>query len=135
MRLRGLAFLAVGALLLGGRAAAVSAQGSPGATAAGQKTWAKFSGAHVYRPGTLFFGAHEVITDVHWSYWGKKLARATGTYQVNSCIPDCADGTITPTPANIVLTGRVRCGNRFVFRRLKVFFSGHKRSIGPFCKP
>ncbi len=134
MRLRGIAFLAAGALLLGGGAAAVDAQGSPGATAAGQKTWAKFSGGHVYKPGTLFFGAHEVITDVHWSKWGKKIARATGTYQVNSCIPDCADGTITPTPAKIILTGRERCGSRFVFRHLKVYFSGHKRTSLPFCK-
>ena len=99
--------------------------GVAGATAAGQKTWAKFSGAHLYKPGTLTFGAHELITDVHWSKWGKKLARATGTYQVNSCLPDCADGTITPTPTSIVLTGRDVCGNRFVFRRMKVYFSGH----------
>ena len=134
MRLRGLAFLAAGALLIGGGAASVSAQGSPGATAAGQKTWAKFSGAHLYKPGTLTFGAHELITDVHWSTWGKKLARGTGTYQVNSCLPDCADGTITPTPTSIVLTGREVCGKRFVFRRMKLYFSGHKRTTRAFCK-
>jgi hypothetical protein len=134
MRLRGLTYLAAGALVVGGGAIAVNAQGSPGATTAGQKTWAKFSGAHVYKPGTLFFGAHEEIDNVHWSKWGKKLARGTGTYQVNDCLPDCADGTITPTPASIVLTGRERCGNRFVFRRLKVYFAGHKRTVPPFCK-
>jgi hypothetical protein len=114
-------------------AATASASGTE-ASASGQKTWAKFSGAHVYKPSTLFFGAHEEIDNVHWSKWGKKLARGTGTYQVNDCLPDCADGTIRPTPASIVLTGRERCGKRFVFSRLKVYFAGHKRTSVPFCK-
>jgi hypothetical protein len=133
MRLRGLTFLAAGALVFGGGVAAMSAQASPGATAAGQKTWAKFTGAHVYKPQTFFFGAHEEIDNMHWSTWGKTLARGTGTYQVNSCIPDCADGTITPTPATVILTGRELCGNRYVFRRMKVYFSGRKRSAPAFC--
>ena len=40
--------------------ATASASGTE-ASASGQKTWAKFSGAHVYKPSTLFFGAHEEI--------------------------------------------------------------------------
>lgn len=109
--------------------------GEPIATSAGQKTWAKFSGARLYRPSTLGFGAHELITSITWSKWRKKLAIGHGTYHVNDCIPYCAAGTITPTPATIYLTGRTRCGKRFVFRRLKVYFAGRKRTSPPFCKP
>ena len=68
-----------------------------------------------------------------WSKWGKKLAQGTGSYRVNDCLPSCAEGTITPTPANVVLTGRERCGRIFVFSRMKVYFAGQKRTSRPFC--
>lgn len=106
----------------------------PVAVTSAQKTYAKFSGRRQYKPSSLFFGAHELITSVSWSKWGKKLAIGHGTYQVNDCIPDCADGTITPTPSTIYLTGRTTCGGHFIFRHLKVFFAGRKRTLGPFCK-
>jgi hypothetical protein len=110
------------------------AESGPQATAAGQKTYAKFTSKKLYKPGTFFFGAHEVIEKVSWSKWGKKLAEGTGTYQVNDCIPYCAAGTIHPTPSSIFLTGRERCGRIFVFSRMKVYFAGHKRTSRPFCK-
>jgi hypothetical protein len=106
---------------------------SPQANSAAQKTYAKFTSKKLYRPETFYFGAHEVIENVSWAKWGKKLARGTGSYQVNSCIPDCADGTITPTPSSIVLTGRIRCGRIFVFNRMKVYYAGHKRTSRAFC--
>jgi hypothetical protein len=100
---------------------------------AGQKTYAKFTSKKLYKPGTFFFGAHEVIENVSWSKWRKKLARGTGTYQVNDCIPYCAAGTIHPTPSSIFLTGRERCGRIFVFSHMKVYFAGQKRTSQPSC--
>jgi hypothetical protein len=126
----------VAAVLLGLTASGVTiAHGSgPSAVASGQKTYAKFTGVRLYKPSTLGFGAHEQITEITWSKWGKKLAIGHGTYQVNDCVPDCADGTITPTPSTIYLTGRTTCGGHFIFKRLKVFFAGRKRTSLPFCK-
>jgi hypothetical protein len=98
-----------------------------------KKTYAKFTSKKLYKPRTFFFGAHEVIVNVSWSKWGKRFAKGTGTYQVNDCIPDCADGTVTPTPSTIYLTGRERCGQIFVFSRMKVYFAGQKRTSRPFC--
>jgi hypothetical protein len=123
-------------LVAGALIASVSpgALAGPVATTAGQKTYAKFSGHRAYKPSTLGFGAHELITGITWSKWGKKLAIGHGTYQVNDCIPFCAAGTITPTPSTIYLTGRIRCGGRFIFNKLKVFFNGHRRTSPAFCK-
>jgi hypothetical protein len=120
-------------LLLGGTSVLAQGADGPSASAAGQKTYAKFTSKKLYKPGTFFFGAHEVIENVSWSNWGKKIARGTGTYQVNNCLPSCAEGTITPTPSSIVLTGRERCGRIFVFSRMKVYFAGQKRTSRPFC--
>ena len=127
-----LALLAVGSAIASAPALAGAGDG-PTATAAAARSYAHFTGVYQYRPASFYFGAHELITDVTWSKWRKKLARATGTYQVNDCLPSCAEGTITPTPAVIVLTGRKACGKRFVFRRLKVFFDGRRRGSRGFC--
>jgi hypothetical protein len=127
--------LVAAGLVVAGISTGSTAMGSgPKATAAGQKTYSKFTSKKLYKPGTFFFGAHEVIENVSWSKWGKKLAEGTGTYQVNDCIPYCAAGTIHPTPSTIYLTGRERCGKIFVFSRMKVYFAGHKRTSQPFCK-
>jgi hypothetical protein len=125
----------VSALVLLAAPVASSGRASSGAhaEAAAKRTYAQFTGARQYRPSTLYFGAHEVITGVTWSKWGMKLAKGTGTYQVNDCTPDCADGMITPTPSTIFLTGRERCGKRFVFRHLKVLFSGRRRTSPALC--
>jgi len=131
---RGALVLIVAAVCGSASAFAAAPDGEPTAVASGQRTWAKFSGARLYRPSTLGFGAHELITSITWSKWRRKLAIGHGTYHVNDCIPYCAAGTVTPTPATIYLTGRMRCGKRFIFRRLKVYFAGRKRSSPPWCK-
>ena len=116
-------------------ASAALAAGStgPSAVASGQRTYAKFGSVKQYKPSTFVFGAHEQITDMTWSQWAKKKARGTGTYQVNSCVPSCAEGTITPTPATVVLSGRDRCGKRFFYHQMKVFFGGRKTGTKAFC--
>ena len=126
--------IAVGLVVALASLTATASGSGPEATAAGQKTYSKFTGKKLYKPRTFLFGAHELIQNVSWSKWGKKLAQGKGTYQVNDCIPSCADGTFTPTPSTIYLTGRERCGKIFVFSRMKVYFAGHKRTSRPFCK-
>ena len=104
----------------------------PIATASDERTYSPFGGGR-YKPASFAFGAHELITGMAWSSWGKRVARGEGTYRVNDCVPSCADGTITPTPASVVLTGRQKCGKRFVFRRVKVFFGGQRRGTPYRC--
>jgi hypothetical protein len=124
----------VTAVVGGATVSAAADDGGPIAASAGQRTYAKFSFGRQYKPSSLGFGAHELITSISWSKCGKKLAIGSGTYHVNDCVPSCAEGTITPTPATIYLTGRTTCGGHFIFKRLKVYFAGHKRTSLPFCK-
>jgi hypothetical protein len=95
---------------------------APTGASGSSRTYAHFGAGNKYRPKKLFFGAHSEIVDITWSKWRKEIAKGQGTFLVNDCIPDCADGTITPTPGGITLTGRKQCGKRFVFRFLKIFF-------------
>jgi hypothetical protein len=39
-----------------------------------------------------------------WSSWGPEQAVGTGTVTIQNCIPDCADGSQTPTPATVTLS-------------------------------
>ena len=114
--------------------ASLGAGNEPTAIASGQPTYAKFCCGRQYRPGTFRFGMSSFVTDMNWSKWGKKLAQGTGTYQYNNCVPDCADGTITPTPATVVLTGRVPCPGRFLFHHMKLYYAGRKLRSSTFCK-
>lgn len=124
-----------GVLIVAVCAAAASGvvRSGPEAVTAGERTYAGFTGAKKYRPGRLAFGAHELIIDVTWSKWREKVARGRGTYLVNDCMPYCAAGTITPTPTAVVLTGRIACAKRNVFRLMKVYFDGRRRTSRGFC--
>jgi hypothetical protein len=130
---RSIALIAVGLVVVGISAGAFASTSGPLAGVAAKKTYAKFP-FRAYKPSTLSFGAHEVIESVSWSKWGKKKAVGHGTYRVNDCLPNCAEGTITPTPTTIYLTGRMTCGGHFIFKRMKVFFNGHQRSTPAYCK-
>jgi hypothetical protein len=105
------------------------------ATASGQRTLALFGDSPQYRPRNLNFGAHEVVSSMRWSRWGTRLAVGHGLYQVNDCRPNCAEGTITPVPATVYLTGRRSCTRRqLVFAHLKVYFDGHRTGAGANCR-
>ena len=133
--LRGRQKIVFFANLLGASSSALAAAGEgPTAATSGQKTYAKFCCGRQYRPGTFRFGMSSFVTDMTWSKWGKKLARGTGTYQYNNCVPDCADGTISPTPATVVLTGRVACAGHFLFHHMKLYYAGRKLRSSTFCK-
>ena len=45
------------------------------------------------------------VKDIRWSGWGTATARGHGTLEVDSCIPNCAQGTYTGYPATVTLTG------------------------------
>jgi hypothetical protein len=131
-----LVLAAVDCLALATWATSVSpgALAAPVATTAGQKTYAKFGFGRQYKPGTFRFGMSGFVTDMSWFKWGKKLARGQGTYQYNDCIPYCAAGTIHPTPASVILTGRERCGGRFLFSHFKIYYAGRRTGGPTYCK-
>jgi hypothetical protein len=44
-----------------------------------------------------------IVIDLHWSHWGYRGASASGTSNIQNCIPDCASGTDTPVSTSITL--------------------------------
>jgi serine/threonine-protein kinase len=45
-----------------------------------------------------------LIKSLRWSGWGSAVAIASGTYEVDTCQPDCAQGKYRSSPATITLT-------------------------------
>ena len=51
--------------------------------------------------------AGDVVTHISWSSWTATRAAGTGTSDVESCVPDCADGSVTAVSTSIVLSDPV----------------------------
>jgi len=51
------------------------------------------------------------ISSITWQSWGSTTATGTGDYQGNNCVPDCAGGSWSNTPATIVLSNPVNIGD------------------------
>ena len=64
------------------------------------------SGQRQTRPSSMILtcaDANDALTALHWVSWAASQAFGTGTEKVNSCTPDCADGTFVSYPALITL--------------------------------
>jgi hypothetical protein len=51
--------------------------------------------------------AGNVVAAISWSSWTATKATGTGTMDIQGCVPDCATGSETPTPAYLVLSDPV----------------------------
>ena len=51
--------------------------------------------------------AGNVVTAISWSSWTATKATGNGTVDLQGCVPDCATGSETPTPAYLVLSDPV----------------------------
>jgi hypothetical protein len=58
------------------------------------------------RPRNIYFSgdAGNIVTSIRWSQWTAPQAVGTGTSNILSCVPDCAQGSATPVPTTVVLT-------------------------------
>lgn len=45
--------------------------------------------------------AGDIVTNLQWTNWGYRSASASGTSNIQNCVPDCASGTDTPVPTSI----------------------------------
>jgi hypothetical protein len=78
---------------------------------------------------TAFLGGRDAGTydfgHLHWSYWTRYRAYATGVDWINNCDPSCADGYFYAHPARVLAT-RVRHGK---FTRLKIRYRYGSRAL------
>jgi len=64
------------------------------------------SGQRQTRPSSFILtcaDANDALTALRWVSWAASQAFGTGTETVNTCTPDCADGTFVSYPALIAL--------------------------------
>jgi hypothetical protein len=61
------------------------------------------------RPTTIDIGCHGdiSISTVTWSSWGTSTGSGSGTLTVNNCQPSCATGSVSSSPAFVVLSDPV----------------------------
>jgi hypothetical protein len=50
------------------------------------------------------------VQDLVWTDWGAAQAHASGTQEINNCVPSCASGTYTGSPATVTVTGLTSYG-------------------------
>jgi hypothetical protein len=55
------------------------------------------------------------VAKIKWTSWTNSRAQGTGTYYVNICDPNCADGKIVSIKAKVVLSGaKITRGKRYL---------------------
>ncbi len=58
------------------------------------------------RPSQITFNVdgNNTVTDLSWEGWGSPIARGQGTNHVDNCIPNCAQGHVSPVQVHITLS-------------------------------
>lgn len=74
------------------------------------------------RPAIAYIGASQRIYGLRWSSWGRRRALARGVFPANSCIPSCAEGTITDRPVAVTLSQPRLCRDRYRYLVLRYRF-------------
>ena len=54
--------------------------------------------------------ANTRLAHLVWSGWGTSTAHATGTLEMNTCTPNCAQGTFHSYPATVTARGSTEVG-------------------------
>ena len=101
-----LGFLAGCASATSGAATPASARAAAPAAAQRNTVVVDCSGQRQTRPSSIIVtcaDANDALTALHWVSWAASQAFGTGTEKVNTCTPDCADGTFVSYPALITL--------------------------------
>jgi hypothetical protein len=95
------------------------------------------AGAPAVKPATYrlgCFNAINTLTDLHWTTWGQ-TATATGTEELNSCVPDCAPSQTFSYPVSIEMSGsgsRVTgSGTLHVYLYVTITYSGTMPTLQP----
>jgi hypothetical protein len=68
-----------------------------------------------------------------WSNWGSSSASATGTYNQNTCTPDCAAGHIKSYPVKVTLSKPKVCSIQAnpAFRQAALTYTGARPKSAP----
>jgi len=88
----------------------------------------------VVKPTTYRLGCFNTIntlTNLQWTSWGQ-TATATGTEELNACVPDCAPSQTSDYPVSIQLSGsRVTPSGLHVYLYVTITYSGTMPTLQP----
>jgi hypothetical protein len=59
------------------------------------------------KPRKIFFSgdAGNIVTKIKWTRWTQATAVGLGTSNIQGCVPNCAQGSETPVPTSVTLSG------------------------------
>jgi len=66
------------------------------------------------------------LKGLSWSSFGGSTAQAKGTFVIDLCEPNCAEGKNATYPASVKATGAKKCQGANVYRKLTLTFTGRK---------
>ena len=70
-----------------------------------------------------------VLTSLHWSSFGGSVARASATFETNTCNPNCAQGKVVRYPVTAKATDPRACKKGLrVYNKLSLVFTGRAPS-------
>lgn len=82
------------------------------------------------RPKTLTLtcgDGNTVLSKLSWSSFGGKSARANGTFETNTCNPNCAEGKVVRYPVKVSAGDTRSCKSGLrVYNKLALQFTGGK---------
>lgn len=90
------------------------------------------NGELVYRPSVIALSDKFVFTNVHWSSYGKAIARGRGSYPINDCEPTCARAKTFWYRASIELSRPGPCRNFIAYTRIRLSGVGIKYDARPY---
>jgi len=83
-----------------------------GAAAASRSTYAINCDREQYRPGRITLSCADAgiwLAKLTWSSWGRDRAVGAGTYDENTCTPNCATGHVVGKPVRVILSKPKTC--------------------------
>jgi hypothetical protein len=79
-----------------------------------------------YKPTIVGVGAGREIKDVRWLSYGGERGQAHGLFEVDDCIPNCAQGKVTWEPLRFQVSYVGMCHSRRSYRLLSIPLRGVK---------
>lgn len=72
-----------------------------------------------------------VLKGLRWSSFGENAAKATGTFETNTCMPNCARGKTVSYPVSVKASSPRACKKGLrVYNKLVLTFTAHRPTNG-----
>jgi hypothetical protein len=84
------------------------------------------------RPGNFTLACaddNSYLTALHWTSWTGQRATATGTQELNDCVPYCAEGHFRGYPVHVILWDAAAVADTQAYQRITLTYPGTRPDI------